>query len=182
MLQILAREGRTPLREELAGLLGIGSIDACLQRLAADDLIVMDAIVDNPVGAYPITMEKTPHKIILNGHDIYAMCALDAVAIAPMFDADVQINSRCQASGTPISIRMRGSNILNAHPGPDITIGIRWQMPTGVAAHSMCLQMVFLEHQKTAISWQTGDPENISLFSLPEAVEFGKRFFSPLLQ
>lgn len=181
VLQTLAQEGRAPSRKELTELAGSDGVDACLKRLASDDLVVMDSTADNPVGAYPITIEKTPHKITLNGHDINAMCALDAVAVAAMFDTEVQIESRCHVSGTTISILMRGSDVVSASPGPGVTIGIRWQMPSGVAAHSMCLQMIFLEDHDTAISWQAGDLENISLFSLPEAVEFGKRFFLPLL-
>lgn len=61
------------------------------------------------------------------------------MTVAPMFDAEVLIESRCHVSGITISILMRGSEILHASPGPDVMIGIRWQMPSGVAAHSMCL-------------------------------------------
>jgi hypothetical protein len=43
------------------------------------------------------------------------------------------------------------------------------------------MEMVFLKDRQTAEEWQDGDTENVSLFTLPEAVEFGKRFFLPLL-
>jgi hypothetical protein len=76
---------------------------------------------------------------------------------------------------------MQGSSILEVQPGADVTVGIRWQMPSAVAAHSMCMQMVFLKDRQTAQAWQHGDTDNISLFTLPEAVMFGKGFFLPLL-
>jgi mercuric reductase len=76
---------------------------------------------------------------------------------------------------------MQGSDILAVQPTADVIVGIRWQMPTAVAAHSMCMEMVFLKDRPTAEAWQAEDKENISLFSLPEAVVFGKAFFSPLL-
>ncbi len=46
----------------------------------------------------------------------------------------------------------------------------------------MCLEMVFLKDQQTALEWQAGDTENISLFNLEDAVAFGAGFFTPLLQ
>ncbi len=181
ILNSLVKNGHPPSREELIQRLGPDNVETGLQRLGADDLIVLDADGKNPVGAYPVTIEKTPHKITINGHTIYAMCALDAVSVAPMFDTEVHIDSCCRVSNTPISIRIQGSKILNAQPNDDITVGIRWQMPAGVAAHSMCMEMVFLENRPTAEAWQNSNTESISLFTLAEAVDFGKRFFLPLL-
>ena len=181
ILNSLVKNGHPPSHEELIQRLGPDNVQAGLQRLGADDLAVLDADGKIPVGAYPVTIEETPHKITVNGHTIYAMCALDAVSVAPMFDTEVHIDSRCRVSNTAISIRMQGSKILNAQPNDDITVGIRWQMPAGVAAHSMCMEMVFLENRRTGEVWHNNESENISLFTLVEAVDFGKRFFLPLL-
>ena len=181
VLYSMAKSGRPPSLEELAQQLGIENIAAALQRLGSDDLVVLDAEGNHPLGAYPITVEQTPHKISINGHTIYAMCALDAVSVAPMFETKVQIDSSCHVSNTPISIRMQGSDILEALPSEQVTVGIRWHMPSEVAAHSMCMEMVFLKVRQTAQAWQDGDIENISLFTLPEAVAFGQAFFMPLL-
>jgi len=153
----------------------------CLERLGSDDLIVLDQTHEHILGAYPLTSELTPHKVSLYQHSLYAMCALDAVSVAPMFHADVSIASNCHVSQTPIEIHMRDSDILSVQPINDIVIGIRWQMPTSVAAHSMCLQMVFLKDWPIAEAWQNDDQEHVSLFTLPQAVEFGRAFFLPLM-
>ena len=181
VLYSLVQQGRPPSPEELAQQLGKENIKDGLQQLASDDLIVLDAAGKNPLGAYPVTMEQTPHKISVNGHAIHAMCALDAVSVAPLFDAAVLIESACHVSQTPISINIQGSEILQVSPSAEVIVGIRWQQPTTVAAHSMCTEMVFLKDRQTAEAWQDGDTENISLFSLTEAVAFGKSFFLPLL-
>ena len=181
VLYSLVQQGRPPSPEELAQQLGKENIKDGLQQLASDDLIVLDAAGKNPLGAYPVTMEQTPHKISVNGHAIHAMCALDAVSVAPLFDAAVLIESACHVSQTPISINIQGSEILQVSPSAEVIVGIRWQQPTTVAAHSMCTEMVFLKDRRTAQEWQDDDSENISLFTLPEAVEFGKGFFLPLL-
>lgn len=177
----MATQGRPPGSDELKQVAGIENIQAGLQRLAADDLIVLDTGGKRILGAYPLTLEITPHKVVLNGHSLYAMCALDAMSVAPMFAAEVQIESSCNLSHIPIVIHMRGSNILHVQPGAGVMVGIRWQMPSAVAAHSMCLQMVFLKDRQTADEWRQADSEHISLFTLPEAVTFGKAFFLPLL-
>jgi mercuric reductase len=181
VLYSLVKQGRPPSQDELAQQLGKDNVEDSLRTLGKEDLIVLDADRKHPLGAYPVTIEPTPHKITVNGHTIHAMCALDAISVAPMFDTEVQIESTCHASKTPIVIRMQGSKILETQPSANVTVGIRWQMPSDVAAHSMCMEMVFLKDRQTAVAWQDGDTENISLFTLPEAVEFGKAFFVPLL-
>ena len=134
------------------------------------------------VGAYPMTVEDSPHRLKVNGQPVNAMCALDALSVGPMFDADVDIESRCHMTGEPIRIRQVGTRISKAEPSPEIRVGVRWQNPTACAAHSMCLEMVFLKDEPTALSWQDGDTDNVSLFTLDEAVQFGAGFFNPLVR
>jgi hypothetical protein len=177
----LVTYGRPPDEPELTALLGEGRVAAGLHQLAAADLVVLDAQGERVVGAYPVTVETTPHQLSVNGHRIYAMCALDAVSVAPMFATEVEIASVCHRSQVPIAIRMRGCNVLAVHPGQDPVIGIRWQAPVGNAAHSMCTQMIFLKDWQTALAWQQADTQSISLFSLTQAVALGAAFFQPLL-
>ena len=182
VLFTLVELGRAPTSSEIAEVLGEGNIDESLRRLGADDLIVLDGETRLPAGAYPVTIESTPHLILVNGNTIHAMCALDALSVAPMFDATVVIDSVCHVLKTPIRIHMQASNITEVQPSTDITVGIRWQNPSAVAAHSLCMEMIFLEDRKIAETWQGGDTDNISLYTLSEAVEFGEAFFLPLLK
>ena len=182
VLLSLVSKGRPPTIDELRIILGDNSYMESVRKLAVEDLVVLNKEGTQPAGAYPVTSEITPHKITVYAHTIYAMCALDALSVAPMFAVSVTIESRCHVSQTPIIIRMQGSELLDTQPSPDIMVGIRWQMPSAVAAHSMCLEMVFLKDRQTAQAWQETDMINISLFSLAEAVEFGKAFFLPLLK
>ena len=89
----LIHEGRPPSREELLQFLDEEIIEAGVHQLAEADLVVLDAAAKKVVGAYPVTIEQTPHRVIVNGHTIFAMCALDAVSVAPMFNTEVQIES-----------------------------------------------------------------------------------------
>jgi mercuric reductase len=134
------------------------------------------------VGAYPMTTEDTPHHLRVNKQPVNAMCALDALSVGPMFNAEVEISSHCHVTGTAITVHMQGENLQEVSPSPDIHVGVRWQNPSACAAHSMCLEMVFLKDRPTALEWQAGDTENTSLFNLQDAVAFGAGFFTPLLQ
>jgi len=198
VLSALAQRGKPLSNGEIAGMLGsneaaahavamLGSYDLVVRNspvvrdARTNELVTLDAKGGEIVGAYPLTTEETPHRISLNGNSLYAMCAVDALAVAPLFDADVRIQSRCHITGTPIRIHQKGKDILEAQPNA-IRIGVRWQPVIDCCAHGMCRQMVFLKDPETALAWQGTDPVSIELLTLGETVELGAAFFSPLLK
>ncbi|MFO7603514.1 MAG: organomercurial lyase [Gammaproteobacteria bacterium] len=182
MLTSLLVQGRVPDTAECADLLGEVDVNQGLRRLVEADLLVLDTAGKRVVGAYPLTLAQTAHRVTVRGHRLCAMCALDAMAIAPMFNVEVMIESSCHLSKTPIVIHMHGRRIIAAPTETQVQVGIRWQMPAGVAAHSMCQEMVFLAGELSARTWQGGDWEKRSLFTLAEAAELGEQFFAPLLE
>jgi len=176
-----ARTGEPLPRDRIAQQLGEDGVDAALARLAEDDLVVLTPDRRNIAGAYPFTAEERVHAVLVNGHTVHAMCALDALAIAPMFEAAVRIDSRCHVTDTPVEIHMQGAELLSARPG-DVRVGIRWQGTSGCAAQSLCLEMVFLGDAESAQGWRQQDSDNISVFELPDAVRFAAAYFLPLLE
>jgi mercuric reductase len=199
ILRSLVDKGRPLSEDEIAKM--VGDVDAgrlAVALLGACDLVVrgplvvtdvrtrrqvvLDAMGGEVVGAYPVTTEPTPHKIKLNGHDLYAMCAVDALAVAPVFDAEVRIDSVCHVTGEPIRIEQRRKEITKSRPAAgELRVGVRWQRVTTTAAHSLCRQMVFLKDAATAAKWQSRDPASIDVFTVAEAIDFGEAFFRPLL-
>jgi hypothetical protein len=180
ILHRFAAAGVPPTRAEIAARPGIGDVDAALQRLAADDLVVLTADRRQVSGAYPFTTEPRLHRVRLNGHTVHAMCALDALAVAPLFGVHTQIDSSCHLSGVPVTIHMQGARVIHAVPAAP-WVGIHWQGTSGCAAHSLCLEMVFLRDRDTAGQWQRRAPESISLFDLRHAIRLGMAFFCPLV-
>ena len=185
ILRSLAADGSIPEARELDPWGDSASLSVTLQTLAEKDLIVCDPSGNSVVGAYPVTLENTPHKVTINNHCINAMCALDAVSIAPLFEQEVAIHSVCHLSHAPLYIQQKDMNIIEAQPSQDIVVGIRWQQPRGYAAHSMCTEMVFLKDRSAAEQWQqqqkNGEQQAITLLTLREAIELGAAFFIPLL-
>lgn len=180
ILRHFATGGQALTRAQIAQQLGDDGVDAALARFADDDLVVLTPDRRNLAGAYPFSTEERPHTVLVNGHTVHAMCALDALAIAPMFETATRIDSRCHVSDTPVEIHMQGAELLSAKPG-NIRVGIHWQGTSGCAAQSLCMEMVFLRDAETAQHWQQQDSDNISLFELPDAVRFAAAYFRPLL-
>jgi mercuric reductase len=147
-----------------------------------NDLVVLDAKGGEVVGAYPLTTEETPHQVTVAGHTLYAMCAVDALAVGAMFRTEALIQSRCHVTGDRISIHQKEREILEALPSADVRVGVRWQRLVDCAAHVLCRQMVFLKDQPTALAWLDADPLSKELLTLEEAIEFGEAFFLPLLE
>jgi len=182
ILRTLAEEGRTLTNDELANLVGADGVAAAIERLGGDDLVVLDADKTKVLGAYPMTTEETIHHLKVNGRAVNAICALDAVVVGPMYDAEVAIESRCQVTGEPVRVHQQGDRILSAEPSADVRVGVRWQQPGACAAHSMCLEMVFLKDGDTARRWVEEGEGDKTEFTLDEAVAFGASVFVPLVK
>jgi mercuric reductase len=197
ILRSLGETGKALRQAEVAAMLGSrqSGIHA-LGVLGSNDLVILNAPVTRDektkqlivsetvelVGAYPMTTENTPHHVVMSGHSIHAMCALDALAISPMFGHETWIESRCHVTGTVIRIFQRRREILEANPSHDIRVGIHWKSFHSCAAHTLCTEMVFLKDSETAENWRSRDPNSIDVFTLAEAIELGAAFFLPLLE
>ncbi|WP_455205343.1 organomercurial lyase [Kaarinaea lacus] len=181
ILSTLVRYAESPCVEKMQEILSEVSVTTALQQLERADLVVLGDEQNVVLGAYPFTLEPRRHQVHVNNHSLFAMCALDAVSIAPMFDTEVSIASRCQVSEKVISIRMKGKKMLSASAAADIYVGIQWQLPDGHAANSLCLNMVFLHGEDATDQWRLNENANSSILTLAEAVGVGNAFFKPLL-
>lgn len=180
MLRSFVTKGRILTREEMA--LWVDDVPEAINVLSQYDMVTFSESGE-PVGAYPCTMMAREHKVHVNGHQIHAMCALDALAIAPMFGETTQITSQCRVTDTPVKIEMSGETVLNLAEVQGVHVGIAWSAATAgsCCADSLCLEMNFLHDEETAVKWLANDPDNREIFTLQEAVAFATRFFVPLL-
>lgn len=150
-----------------------------LLELNENDLIVLDK-EGCLVGAYPFSLRETKHHVVNDDLKIYAMCAFDAVAIAPVFNIKTTILSQCHVSNSKIEISQNGSKLETTFPNDDIHIGIRWQSAGSCAADNLCMEMVFLKNKEIAIEW--GQDDSFSIFTLDDAIEFSIKYFKPLME
>ncbi len=150
-----------------------------LNILSDNDLIVLGSNSEI-VGAYPFSIRETVHHVFNDSINLYAMCAFDAIAIAPVFNIKTNILSRCHQTNEIIKVTQNGREVINVQPSENIYIGIRWQSAGSCAADNLCMEMVFLKNEETALQWHHND-ENFSVFALNDAIEFSVKYFKPLL-
>ncbi len=172
--------GRSLSRAEMAQQ--VSDVAEAITILQSNDMVVFGADGE-PIGAYPFTMAAREHQIQVNGHQVHAMCALDALAISPMFGLVTEINSQCRVTGEPVHIRQAGETIENMDESGGVYFGIVWGAAEGGAccADSLCREMIFLRDGDVAGQWLAAEPENREIFTLPDSVAFAARFFVPLM-
>lgn len=179
ILRTYADTGAAPLTSELA--LINSHVANILSRLQQLDLIVLD---DNAeiFGAYPFTSEKRIHRVYINNHYVHCMCALDALAISPVFDCATQIHSQCALSSEPVLVQQNGYNVSNQQQCAELFLAMNWAASSDntCCANSLCKQMNFILGTERAYEWQRQSDQH-ELFTLPEAIAFAAQFFMPLL-
>lgn len=179
ILRSYVERGRTLSRDEIAQQ--VGDVDESVRLLREKDMVVFDGD-DEPVGAYPFTMEPREHEVTVNGNKVHCMCALDALAVSPMFGMDTSIQSICRASRQPVSIHQHGREIVDGGDNRDVFFGISWNAASSsCCATSLCTEMIFLKGAQTAGQWQAEDADNREIFDLQDAVDFAAGFFTPLI-
>jgi len=175
------RNGRAALVSELNQV--DANATAILAQLAEKDMLTLDHRAEVK-GCYPFTMEPRVHRIELNGHRVHAMCAMDALAPAAMFDCRSVVTSECAVTAQPVRVELEGERIINTGQVSDLHFGINWAAANacGSCSESLCTEMLFLKDAATAEAWQEQDAENREIFTLAQAVQFAKGFFTPLMQ
>lgn len=159
----------------------VENIDEAIKVLKENDMVVFDDD-DEPIGAYPFTMEQREHEVAVNDNKVHCMCALDALAVSPMFDKETTINSICHVTGEPVSIQQRNREIINSDDNEDVYFGLSWNSAANnCCATSLCTEMIFLKGQQVADQWLAEDAENREIFNLSDAVDFAAGFFVPLM-
>jgi mercuric reductase len=177
LLNSYVQQGHTLSRDEVAEL--VDNPDQRLRNIANNKLIVLDAD-GSPSGAYPFTSEEREHKVHVNGVMVHCMCALDALAVSPMFDRPTIVDSKCRVTGEPIHLEQNGSNFSSGTLGA--WFGINWGAAAidTVCAESLCMEMMFLANEAVARQWLAESPDTREVFDLPSAVSFATGFFVPL--
>jgi mercuric reductase len=179
LLNSYVQQGRTLTRDEVANL--VSNSEQALKNVADSKLIVLDAN-GNPSGAYPFTSEEREHKVHVNDVTVHCMCALDALAVSPMFRMPTVIDSQCRVTAEPVHLEQNGTEFSDGTL--DVWFGINWGAAAGdtVCAESLCMEMMFLANEAVAREWLAESPETREIFDLPSAVDFAAGFFVPLAE
>lgn len=84
-------------------------------------LVELDAIVASPtgLGCYPFSTRDTGIRVTYKGHDTYAMCAIDALAIPALVQDLGVIDARCTGCQQALALRINGRAGCLVSMGPE---------------------------------------------------------------
>jgi hypothetical protein len=174
---------RRPSRMELhaaAEQLGLEA-DSALASLAREDLVHRGADGEIAV-AYPFSGTPTAHRVRFpDGREVDAMCAIDALGIAPMFGEPIQIESRDPLSGDEIRARVAPDASVKWTPKSAVVVAgaIRSQ---GDTCSGCCPVLNFFASAANAERWLADHPEvRGHVTPMDEAAAAGRAVFGDVL-
>jgi hypothetical protein len=161
---------------------GVDAEDA-FATFAAEDLVHRDPATGAIVVAYPFAGRPRGHRVLIDGACwVDAMCAIDALGIAPMLGALIEVTSYDPASGAEIWVRL--------DPGD----GAWWEPETAVvlagsnrgrgpSVGGCCDVLNFFETRESAERYLRAHPGITGLpISIPDAIEAGRIVFGHVLE
>ncbi len=168
--------GALPDDEALARVTGLAAAEvrAALGALVAGDWAGRDE-AGAIVALYPFSIVPTPVRVRLDESERYAMCAIDALGVAPMLDHEINIASRCPVCDATIALTVGPEGVRTALPE---TVGVVYRRTVGPAYLSRCGATRFFCSTDDARAWlaTNGGPDDL-LLSPDEAFARGREIF-----
>jgi len=156
--------------------------DNAFAALGRDDLVHADES-GRPVVAYPFSAEERGHRVLIDGkHRVQAMCAIDALGIAPMLDLAIEIVSRDPLSGGEIWVRLDPAEGAWWEPTEAVVLAGS-ACREGPSFRGCCDVLNFFESKENAEGYLRDHPEvSGAPISLPDAIEIGRVVFGDALK
>ncbi|MGW8888606.1 organomercurial lyase [Streptomyces sp. NPDC055749] len=151
-----------------------------LDELAAEDFLTLDER-GRIRAAYPFSAVPTRHRVrIEGGAEVWSMCAIDALGIAPMLGRNVLISSTDPVNGGAVTVTTRGGATVWEPKGAVVFVG---QRPGGgPAAVTCCDALNFFTGDASARTWAKTHPQVPGrVVGQGQALEVARQTFGPLL-
>jgi alkylmercury lyase len=127
------------------------------------------------VGAV-LSLIPTDHRISMDGRQLYAWCAYDAIYAPGVVGKTAQITSRDPVTGEPISITITPDGIADVQPEGSVVsvVGGDTDMKGGPES-PRCSQMLFFGSRETADKWLQGRAD-VAILTVEEVFEIARQF------
>jgi hypothetical protein len=156
-------------------------IDPALAALAREDLVHCDPATGTILVAYPFSGRPTEHRVCIDGREeVFAMCAIDALGIAPMLEQPIEIVSRDPVDGSDVWVRLDPGD--GAWWEPTDALVLAGRVCDGPSLSSCCQVLNFFGSTKTAERYLHEHPTVSALpITILEATELGRIIFGDIL-
>jgi alkylmercury lyase len=153
-LDLLAR-GKPASPEEIAAVSGRSSEEV---RAALDQFPSAEWDDQGRVVGLGLTLHLTPHRLELEGHTLYAWCALDALLFPALSGRPASIESPCRGTGEPVHIKVTPTGIEAAEPPSAVVSIVVAQDMTNIRSVG-CNNTHFFSSPEATSRWLEKHPE-----------------------
>jgi hypothetical protein len=175
--------GRPPARHALAGAASELEleVETTLERLRQRDLVHYDPSSGAILVAYPFSGRPTAHRVLLNGREVYAMCAIDALGIAPMLGEPIEVLSRDPLTGDEIRVELAPEGDGDWQPHEAVVVS--GTTGRGESCDCCCPVLNFFASAQSAERWLGLNSRVCGLVvPMQDAIAAGRAVFGDLLK
>jgi alkylmercury lyase len=182
ILRRFATNGRPSSVETRAAAERLGiEADPALATLAREDLVHRGRDGEIAV-AYPFSGRPTAHRVRFpDGHEVDAMCAIDALGIAQMFDQPIEIISSDPLTRDEIAAQTGSNGELRWSPESAVVVAGA-MVAGGDSCQGCCPVLNFFVSPASAERWLAEHPQvRGNVISMREAAAAGRAVFGDVL-
>lgn len=181
LLVAMARSGRPPdpaALDTIAQESGRRATEL-LRELAAVDFVTLEE--GSLRAIYPFSTVASKHRVrIAGGPQVWAMCAVDALGIAPMLGRDVTLDTQDPLTGCAITVQVTSAGVA-VSPSPCVVF-LGGRVENGSAERVCCDVINLFGSAHSAARWAALHGEvRGKVVDLNEAAALGQDLFGPLL-
>lgn len=181
LLVAMARSGRPPDPTALDTIGQESGRQAAelLRELAAQDFVTLEE--GSLRAIYPFSTLASKHRVrIAGGPEVWAMCAVDALGIAPMLRRDVTLDTTDPLTGRAITVQVTAAGVALS-PSPCVVF-LGGRAEDGSAERVCCDVINLFGSAHSAARWAALHGEVLGrVVDLSEAAELGQGLFGHLL-
>lgn len=123
-----------------------------------------------------ITLRPTPHRILLDGRELYTWCAFDTLLYPPMLAVTATVESPCAVTGAPIRLTVTPTGVEALAPAEAVMSLV---LPEGEMAccdvrGSFCNHVHFFSSAASTRKWLEEHPGG-AVLPVAEAFDVGRR-------
>jgi alkylmercury lyase len=174
-MQALA-EGKPVSPDQLAEIweMPLEQVRAVLNQAVTAGRAVTDAQGDLVGGV--LSLVPTAHRIFVEGEQLYAWCAYDAIYAPGVIGKPARVVSKDPVNGGPVEMTITPEGVENVRPesavvtvaGPDADM-------RGGPESPRCSQMLFFGSRDSAERWRQ-DRAGVSILTVKEVFEIARQF------
>ncbi len=185
ILKEFARTGKPPSEKTIVEAMKMPSVEAVhrfIERLNKADILTVEG--GEILSAYPFSARQTRHKVVFpDGHEIFSLCATDALGIHFMLGEDISVRSRCPECEGEIKIELKGEEIASSEPASVVEF-VSSGDHCGCTAKTFCPFMNFFCSKNHLEMWREKNPASAQgeTHQLHQVLEHGKYIFGDFLK